>query len=82
MAKSQLTKTRTITDKVSVKGMLSEDGTTITYKDEDKVEQEITVADCLNIFKGKPIDFSVSVKSEDELTDDEEQRVGGHHSRN
>ena len=71
MAKSQLTKTRTITDKVSVKGMLSEDGTTITYKDEDKVEQEITVADCLNIFKGKPIDFSVSVKSEDELTDDE-----------
>lgn len=72
MAKSQLTKTRTITDKVSVKGMLSEDGTTITYKDEDKVEQEITVADCLNIFKGKPIDFSVSVKSEDELTDDEE----------
>lgn len=72
MAKSQLTKTRTITDKVSVKGMLSEDGTTITYKDEDKVEQEITVADCLNIFKGKPIDFSVSVKSEDELTDEEE----------
>lgn len=71
MAKSQLTKTRTITDKVSVKGMLSEDGTTITYKDEDKVEQEITVADCLNIFKGKPIDFSVSVKSEDELTDEE-----------
>ena len=72
MAKSQLTKTRTITDKVSVKGMLSEDGTTITYKDEDKVEQEITVADCLNIFKGKLIDFSVSVKSEDELTDEEE----------
>lgn len=72
MAKSQLTKTRTITDKVSVKGMLSEDGTTITYKDEDKVEQEITVADCLNIFKGELIDFSVSVKSEDELTDEEE----------
>lgn len=72
MAKSQLTKTRTITDKVSVKGMLSEDGTTITYKDEDKVEQEITVADCLNVFKGKTIDFSVSVKSEDELADDEE----------
>jgi len=71
MAKSQLTKTRTITDKVSVKGMLSEDGTTITYKDEDKVEQEITVADCLNIFKGKPIDFSVSIKSEDELPDEE-----------
>ena len=50
MAKSQLSKTRTITDRVSVKGMLSEDGTTITYTDENKIEQEITVADCLNIF--------------------------------
>lgn len=67
MAKSQLSKTRTITDRVSVKGMLSEDGTTITYTDENKAEQNITVAECLNIFKGKPIDFSISIKSEDEL---------------
>ena len=71
MAKSQLSKTRTITDKVSVKGMLSEDGTTITYTDENKIEQEITVADCLNIFKGKPIDFSVSIKSEDDIPNEE-----------
>ena len=71
MAKSQLSKTRTITDKVSVKGMLSEDGTIITYTDENKIEQEITVADCLNIFKGKPIDFSVSIKSEDDIPNEE-----------
>ena len=71
MAKSQLSKTRTITDRVSVKGMLSEDGTTITYTDENKIEQEITVADCLNIFKGKPIDFSVSIKSEDNIPNEE-----------
>lgn len=71
MAKSQLTKTRTITDKVNVKGVLSDDGTTITYKDENKVDQEITVADCLNMFKGKSIDFSVSIKSEDELSDED-----------
>lgn len=71
LAKSQLSKTRTITDKISVKGMLSEDGTTITYKDENKVDQEITVADCLNIFKGKPIDFSVSIKSEDDIPSEE-----------
>lgn len=69
---SQLKKTRTITDKVSVKGMLSEDGNTITYLDENKEEQEITVVDCLEMFKGCPIDFTVSVKTEDELTDDEE----------
>lgn len=71
LAKSQLTKTRTITDKVSVKGMLSEDGATITYTDENKVEQNITVAECLNIFKGKPIDFSVSIKSEDDIPSEE-----------
>lgn len=70
MAKSQLSMTRTITDKVSVKGILSEDGTTITYTDENKNEQDVSVADCLNNFKGKPIDFSVSVKSEDELPEE------------
>lgn len=72
MAKSQLTKIRTITDKVSVKGILSEDGTTVTYKNDNKVEEEITIADCLKMFVGKSIDFSVSVKSEDELPEDEE----------
>ena len=72
MAKPQLTKIRTITDKVSVKGILSEDGTTVTYKNDNKVEEEITIADCLKMFVGKSIDFSVSVKSEDELPEDEE----------
>lgn len=71
LAKSQLSKTRTITDKISVKGILSDDGTTITYKDENKVDQEITVAECLDIFKGKPIDFSISIKSENDLIDED-----------
>ncbi len=67
---NQLKKTRTITDKVTVKGILSEDGTTITYMN-DKVEEDITVTECLKAFLGKPVDFSISVKSEDELPDDE-----------
>lgn len=67
MAKSQLQKTRVITDKVAVKGILSDDGTVITYTDENKIEQDITIAECLKAFVGKPIDFSVSIKSEDEL---------------
>lgn len=71
MAKSQLAKTRTITDKVSVKGMLSLDGTTISYLDKDKVEQKITVEECLKAFLGKNIDFAVSLKTEDELPDEE-----------
>ena len=68
---SQLKKTRTITDKVAVKGVLSEDGTTITYMN-DKVKEEITVAECLKAFLGRPIDFSISIKSEDELPEDKE----------
>ena len=66
---SQLKKTRTITDKVSVKGTLSEDGSTITYMN-DKIEEEITITECLKNFLGKPIDFSISIKSEDELPDE------------
>ena len=71
MAKSQLTKTRVITDKVTVKGVLSEDGTVITYTDENKIEQDITIDECLKAFVGKPIDFSVSIKSEDELPEED-----------
>lgn len=81
MAKSQLTKTRVITDKVAVKGMLSEDGTTITYTDENKLEQDISVVDCLKSFVGKTIDFSVSIKSEDELPEEDEQKVGDYYHR-
>ena len=60
-------KTRTTTDKVSVKGILSDDGTTISYIDENKDEQEISVADCLGMFKGGAIDFSITRKSEEDL---------------
>ena len=69
---NQLKKTRTITDKVSVKGILSEDGTVITYMN-DKVEEEITITECLKAFLGKPVDFSISIKSEDELPDEEDE---------
>lgn len=41
MAKSKLTFKRNITDKLSVKGVLSEDGTYITYTDENDVEQDV-----------------------------------------
>lgn len=68
---NHLKKTRTIIDKVSVKGKLSEDGSKITYLDEDKVEHEITVAECLKAFVGENIDFTVSLKTEGELPDEE-----------
>lgn len=59
--------TRTITDKVHIKGLLSDDCTEITYTDSEKNEKTIEVADLLNAFKNCEIDFSVSLKSEDDL---------------
>lgn len=69
---NQLKKTRTITDKVSVKGVLSDDGTVITYMN-DKAKEEITIAECLKAFLGKPVDFSISIKSEDELPEEDDE---------
>lgn len=67
MAKSKLQFKRNITDKLSVKGVLSEDGTTITYTDENDTDQDVKVSDLLNVFKNQPIEFSVQLKNDEEL---------------
>lgn len=67
MAKSKLQFKRNITDQLSVKGILSEDGTFVTYKDENDVEQEVKISDLLNAFKNQEINFSVSLKSDEDL---------------
>lgn len=67
MAKSKLQFKRNITDQLSVKGILSEDGTFITYKDENDIEQEAKISDLLNAFKNQEINFSVSLKSDEDL---------------
>lgn len=58
---------RNITDKLSVKGILSEDGTYITYTDENDAEQDIKVSDLLKVFINQPIEFGVSLKSDEDL---------------
>lgn len=67
MAKSQLSYTKKTDTKISVKGVLSEDGAHICYLDEDKEDCEITIADCLRGFRGKDISFSVTLTSNEEL---------------
>ncbi|RKJ68871.1 hypothetical protein [Roseburia sp. 1XD42-69] len=67
MAKSKLIFKRSTTDKLSVKGVLSEDGTFITYTDENDVEQDVKVADLLKVFINQPIEFGVSLKSDEDL---------------
>lgn len=67
MAKSKLQFKRNITDQLSVKGILSEDGTFVTYKDENDIEQEVKISHLLNAFKNQEINFSVSLKSDEDL---------------
>lgn len=67
MAKSKLSFKRNITDKLSVKGVLSEDGTYITYTDENDAEQDVKVSDLLKAFINQPIEFGVSLKSDEDL---------------
>ena len=65
--KSKLQFKRNITDQLSVKGILSEDGTFITYTDENDIEQDIKISDLLNAFKNQSIEFSVALKSDEDL---------------
>lgn len=68
MAKNKLSFKRNITDKLTVKGVLSETGTYITYTDENDMEQDVKIADLLNAFKNQPIEFAVSLKSDEDLS--------------
>ena len=67
MAKSKLTFQRNITNKLLVKGVLSDDGTFITYTDENDVEQDVKVSDLLKAFINQPIEFGISLKSDEDL---------------
>ncbi len=67
MARSKLSFKRNITNKLSVKGVLSEDGTYITYTDENDNKQDVKVSDLLKAFINQPIEFGVSLKSDEDL---------------
>jgi hypothetical protein len=61
--------TRVSQDSIHVRGILSEDGKSITYVDKDKDEVTIDVLSCLKNYIGEEISFSVSVKEEIEVDD-------------
>lgn len=67
MAKSKLSYKRNVTDQLSVKGILSEDATEISYIDENDNEQTVKISDLLSVFADKDIDFSVSLKKNEDL---------------
>ena len=65
--KSGLQFKRNTTDKLSIKGTLSDDCSTITYKDENGDEKDATVTDLLNAMKNQYIELNVQIKTEEEL---------------
>lgn len=68
MAANKLKFTRTTTDKLTVKGgVLSEDCTTITYTDDNDIKQKVKVSDLLSSFKSEVIDFTVALKTDEDL---------------
>lgn len=67
MGKSKLSFKRSITDKLNIEGVLSNDGILITYKDENGFEQDVAVADLLTSFKDQHIKFSVQLKTDEDL---------------
>lgn len=54
--------------KISVKGTLSEDATYITYLDDNKDEQTIDIAKCLNLMAGKEIVLNIALKTDEDCS--------------
>jgi len=61
------------TEKFNIKGLLSDDCKVITYIDGDKEEQTITVDKCFSKFGGMPIEFTLAIKSTEDLEDELEE---------
>ena len=58
------------TEKLAIKGLLSEDATIIKYENEDKDQVEISVDKCFAKFAGQPIMFSIQLKTDEDLTEE------------
>ena len=58
---------RVTTEKINVKGKLSEDGTQITYIEND-IETTVCVTEYFKKFGNMPVDFSLSIKDEEDLS--------------
>lgn len=63
---------KTTTNKLTIKGVLSKDCTTIEYINDDKETSTIAVEKCLEFFAGEPIVLSVGMKTDEDLLEDDE----------
>ena len=58
------------TEKLAIKGVLSEDGTTIQYENAEKEMVEVTVDKCFKMFAGQPIVLSLQLKTDEDLSEE------------
>ena len=65
--------TRTLQDKFTIEGHLSEDKKTISYVDSDKIASEISVEKCLEYFADEYIELTIIVKMTHDLGDKAEE---------
>lgn len=61
---------KTVTAKFSIKGVLSDDGSVITYENADKDQCTISLLDCFKPFRGEYFELSVSTKDAQDLSDE------------
>lgn len=62
--------TRTISDTVKIKGVVSDDGTEITYVEGKDALVTVKIADYLAKFAGTEITFSATTREESELDEE------------
>ena len=55
---------------ITIKGTLSDSADVIVYQ-EDKQDKVANIQDCLNMFAGEVVTFSIGVKSDEEIDEDE-----------
>lgn len=60
----------TKTEKVVIKGMLSDDGKTITVTEKNG-DRDVSIQEYINKFSGGYVEMTLGTKSENDLLDDE-----------
>ena len=61
---------RKVSDKLAVKGILSDDCTEIKYIDDDKVEQTVSIEECMSHFANQAITFTITLNTDEDLMGD------------
>ena len=64
---------KSTSNKITVKGILSDGGTMITYEDADHNEQTVPVVKYLNAFDGQLVTFALATKIDEDLSDELEE---------